>query len=111
MSRRNMTEGRASLSSRAFSPVRDVLLLRFRARAAIPRIGDVPPVDPPRVGRPLPEPRTTGRRARRRASSAGSGAIVDELAQPGGEAVGIDEVDEVAVARPLLELHVWKPSE
>ena len=37
--------------------------------------------------------------------------MVDELAQPGGEAVGIDEVDEVAVARPLLELRVRQPSE
>ena len=38
-------------------------------------------------------------------------ALVDELAEPCGEAIGVDEVDEVAVADPFLELCVWHPSE
>jgi hypothetical protein len=37
--------------------------------------------------------------------------VVDELAEPGGEAIGIDEVDEVAIAGPFLELRVRQPSE
>jgi hypothetical protein len=43
--------------------------------------------------------------------SASSGAVFDELEQPDGEAVGIDEMDEVAVSRPFLELHVREPLE
>jgi hypothetical protein len=37
--------------------------------------------------------------------------VVDERAQPAGEAVRFDQVDEVAVARPLLELEVGQPLE
>src|SRR6266511_1871328 len=43
--------------------------------------------------------------------SASSGAVFDELAEPGGEAVGIDEMHEVAVSRPFLELDVREPLE
>ena len=35
-----------------------------------------------------------------------SGAVVDEPAQAGREPVGIDQVDEMAISRPFLELHV-----
>src|SRR5437764_12798162 len=36
---------------------------------------------------------------------------LDEPPEPGGEAVGVDEMDEVAVARPLLELTIRQPLE
>jgi hypothetical protein len=42
---------------------------------------------------------------------ASRGAVVDELAETGGEAVGIEEMDEVAVSRPSFELHVREPLE
>ena len=39
------------------------------------------------------------------------GAVFDELPQPWGETAGVDQMDEVAVAGPLLELNVRHPSE
>lgn len=33
-------------------------------------------------------------------------AVIDELVQPSGETGGIDQMDEVAIAHPLLELDV-----
>ena len=37
--------------------------------------------------------------------------MVDELEQPGSEACGIGQVDEVTIAHPLLELDVRQPLE
>ena len=42
--------------------------------------------------------------------SVAGGAVLDELLQPRSETAGVDQVDEVTVADPLLELDVRHPS-
>ncbi|WP_262928561.1 hypothetical protein [Streptomyces sp. CBMA152] len=37
--------------------------------------------------------------------------MFDERAEPGGEPSGIDEVDEVSIAHPLLDLRIRHPAE